>query len=216
MADLLYPHSWQLPVPDAEVPSGDGHGVLVVPGLACPDAIMWPVRRFLHTLGYEAQGWQAGLNLGPTPRAMRILQARLFALNDRTGRRVSLVGKSLGGLLCRELAKLYPDRVRRLILVCSPVQHPVGNRAAPLLYALKDFYAPGISRDLAALSQPAPVPTTALFTKLDGLISWQCCLEVPSPLAENIELPGAYHTTAAMHPLALRVMAARLALADRT
>jgi len=202
-------------VQDASDPVGDGHGVLVVPGLACPDAIMWPVRRFLGTLGYDAQKWEAGINVGPTVRAMRILESRLFALNDRSGRRVSLVGKSLGGFLSRELAKLYPERVRRLILICAPVQHPAGNRAAPLLYALTDHFAPGISRDLAALSRPAPIPTTALFTKSDGMISWQCCLEEPSALAENIELPGAYHTTAAMHPLALRIMASRLALPDR-
>jgi len=186
-----------------------------VPGLGCPDAIMWPVRQFLRTLGYDAQRWEAGINIGPTPRAMRILESRLFALNDRSGRRVSLVGKSLGGFLSRELAKLHPERVRRLILICAPVQHPVGNRAAPLLYALKDHYAPGIPRDLAALSRPAPIPTTALFTKSDGMISWQGCLEEPSAMAENIELPGAYHTTAAMHPLALRIMASRLAPPDR-
>jgi hypothetical protein len=59
------------------------------------------------------------------------------------------------------------------------------------------------------------VPTTALFTKLDGMISWQCCLETPGALAENIELLGAYHTTAATHPMALRIIAERLALPDR-
>jgi pimeloyl-ACP methyl ester carboxylesterase len=58
---------------------------------------------------------------------MRILESRLFALNDRSGRRVSLVGKSLGGFLSRELAKLYPERVRRLILICAPVQHPAAT-----------------------------------------------------------------------------------------
>jgi len=215
IADFLRPVSWQPPVPEADDPKGDGHGVLVVPGLGCPDAIMSPVRRFLRTLGYDAQKWEAGINVGPTPRAMRILESRLFAMNDRGGYRVSLVGKSLGGLLARELAKLHPERVRRLILICAPVQHPVGHRAAPLLYGCKAFYSPAISRDLAALSRPAPVPTTAFFTKLDGMLSWQSCLEVPGPLAENIELPGAYHTTAAMHPLALRIMAARLKLPDR-
>jgi len=66
----------------------------------------------------------------------------------------------------------------------------------------------------ASLSRSAPVPTTAFYTKNDGLVAWRCCLEKPSSLAENIELTGAYHTTAGMHPLALEIMAKRLALPD--
>ncbi len=214
-ADLLHPLHWRTPIPDADLPRGDGHTVLFLPGMACPDLITAPTRRFYTALGYDARGWDLGFNIGPTRRMMTELSRRLLVLSDRSGRRVSLVGKSLGGLMARELAKKHPDRVRRLILVCAPIQHPIANRAAPLLYALRPFLDPTLSRDFAALSQPAPVPTTALYTKRDGLIAWQCCVETPTSLAENIELVSAYHTTAASSVEALRVVATRLAIADR-
>jgi len=139
-ADLASPRYWFSPMPDPGLPTGDGHSVLIAPGMFCNDLFMRPVCNFLQALNYDAQGWQVGLNFGPTKHIMGKLESRLFRLNDRTGRRISLIGKSLGGMVMRELAKKYPDRVRRLILLCAPVQHPVANRAAPFLYLLKPLF----------------------------------------------------------------------------
>jgi pimeloyl-ACP methyl ester carboxylesterase len=214
-ATLAGPGYWLTPKPDPSLPRGNGHTVLIAPGMGCTDLFMRPVCKYFQALGYDAQGWKVGLNLGPTKRIMSRLESSLFSLNDHTGRRISLVGKSLGGMVMRELAKKYPDRVRRLILLCAPVQHPVVNRVAPLLYLLKPLFDESIPNSDEELSRPAQVPTTAFFTKNDGLVAWQCCLERPSSLAENIELLGAYHTTSGMEPFALRVMAERLALPDR-
>jgi pimeloyl-ACP methyl ester carboxylesterase len=215
-ADVARLSTWRSAKPDAGIPLGDHHTVLFAPGMACGDFTSAPVRTFLKEIGYDAVGWDIGVNIGPTRRTMRTLEARLFAHNDRSGRRVSLIGKSLGGFIVRELAKRHPERIRRLILICAPIRHPIANRLAPAMYALAPLFDDGLPRDHKELSQPAPVPTTALYTKTDGLLAWQCCLEEAGPLAENIELTGAFHTTAAMHPLALRAMASRLALPDRT
>ena len=43
---------------------GDGHPVLVLPGLAAGDASTALLRRFLRSRGYAASGWGQGLNLG--------------------------------------------------------------------------------------------------------------------------------------------------------
>jgi len=214
-ADLARPSLWMTPPTDPDLPRGDGHAVLFAPGIGCNDLILASVVKFFRNLNYDAQGWQIGINLGPTKRIMRRLEERLFALNDRSGRRVSLYGKSLGGMVVREIAKKHPNRVRRLILVCAPVQHPVATRVAPLFYALRPLFDSNISSSDAELSRPAPVPTTALYTKNDGLVAWQCTLEQPGPLAENIELHGAYHARAASRPQSLRIAAERLALPDR-
>lgn len=214
-ADLARPACWVTPAPAADLPRGDGHYVLFAPGIGSGDFGTLPVRRFVRALGYEAVGWELGANLGPTSHIVRGLEARLFALNERSGRRVSLIGRSLGGVLLRELAKRHPERVRRLILVCSPVRHPVPSLLAPLVHAFDGAYDPEYPRDPVALSRPAPVPTTALYTKTDGYIGWGHCLEEPGPLAENVELPGARHCTAAMDSLALRRVAERLAIPDR-
>jgi pimeloyl-ACP methyl ester carboxylesterase len=214
-ADLLNPSHWRASAPMVDLPRGDGHAVLFLPGLGCPDLIMAPLHRFYAALGYATYGWELGFNFGPTPGIMPALRRRLFLLNDKSGARVSLVGKSMGGFLAKELARAHPDRVRRLALICAPIQHPVANRLAPILYALRPLFDSAIPRDLAVLSQPAPVPTTALHTKNDGLIAWQCCVEASGPNVENVEIEGAYHTTAATHPAALKIVAERLALPDR-
>jgi pimeloyl-ACP methyl ester carboxylesterase len=213
-ADMTRPATWRTTSPDQYVPRGDGHSVLFAPGAGGNDLIMASVRNFYRDLGYDAQGWKLGLNIGPLKHTVRGLENRLFELNDHSGQRVSLVGKSLGGMLMRELAKKYPQRVRRLILICAPIRHPMVSRLAPIFQALQPFIDPSFHDRPVELSRPAPVPTTALFTKWDGLLAWQCCLEEPGPFAENIELPGAYHTTAAMHPATLRIMAERLAIKD--
>ena len=130
------------------------------------------MRGFIGRLGYATHGWSLGLNLGPTARVVRGLERRLFDLNERHGRRVSLVGISLGGVYQRELAKRYPERVRRLFLVCSPTRHPVASNIGALLFAFERFYDPDYPRAPEALNAPAPVPTTAFYTRRDGFLAW--------------------------------------------
>jgi len=209
---VLLPASWVPPPDDPAFPRGDGHAVMFAPGIGAGDISTWPIRRFVGRLGYQACGWELGANLGPTHKIVTGMERRLAELNDRTGQKVTLVGRSLGGVLFRELAKMHPERVRRLILVCSPVHHPVASLLAPLVLWFDRFYSLAFSRDPALLSLPAPVPTVAFHTKSDGYIAWQHCVEQPSALVENIELPGAGHCTASLHPLALKVIASRLPL----
>src|ERR1700757_3957137 len=52
------------------LPTGDGHPVLVLPGLMAGDDSTWPLRRLLRRLGYRVHGWRLGGNLGPAPVAI--------------------------------------------------------------------------------------------------------------------------------------------------
>src|SRR3954463_13670013 len=45
-------------------PRGDGHPVLVLPGLVAPDTSTRPLRSFLNNRGYAVSGWRQGRNLG--------------------------------------------------------------------------------------------------------------------------------------------------------
>jgi len=101
-------------------PRGDGHPVLVLPGLAAGDATTVILRRFLKTRGYAASGWGQGLNLGLRPGVLEHARDTLRALYLEHGRTVSVVGWSLGGLYARELAKLSPEIVRLVITLGSP------------------------------------------------------------------------------------------------
>ncbi len=213
LAEVIDPRIWARHSHHTALPSGDGHAVLFAPGIGTGDFATGPVRAFTARLGYVAYGWGLGPNLGPTRRVVRGLERRLFDLNERSGRRISLVGISLGGVYLRELAKRHPDRVRRLFLVCSPTRYPPPSRITPLLLALESFYDPDYPRTSDLLDRPAPVPTTAFHTRRDGFLAWQYCLET-GPLAENIEI-DAGHCVASRTPLARRILAERLAEADR-
>ena len=87
------------------LPRGDGHPVMVFPGLGANDATTWPLRRFLRSLGYVTQAWGQGFNFGPRVGVLERCAADLRALAERTGQPVSLIGWSLGGIYAREMAK---------------------------------------------------------------------------------------------------------------
>ena len=104
----------------ATAPRGDGHGVLVAPGLLATDTSTALLRRFLRRLGYDVRGWDLGRNRGPTEAVLDGLPRALAALAGRTGGPVSVVGWSLGGIYARELARQHPGRVRQVITLGSP------------------------------------------------------------------------------------------------
>src|ERR1700738_5547797 len=48
----------------SQAPRGDGHPVLVLPGLVASDTSTRPLRSFLKNRGYAVSGWRQGRNLG--------------------------------------------------------------------------------------------------------------------------------------------------------
>ncbi len=101
-------------------PRGDGHGVLVLPGLLASDASTTVLRRYLRLLGYQVRGWALGRNVGPTTAVLDGLPAALSALAAETGGPVSVIGWSLGGIYARELARQQAPQVRQVITLGSP------------------------------------------------------------------------------------------------
>jgi hypothetical protein len=191
-------------------PTGDGHPVLVFPGMGASDASTEPLRRFLRGRGYLAHAWRLGRNLGPTPEVIHQSRARIRALRQRHGRRVSLIGWSLGGIYARELAKEVPEDVRLVITLGTPFAgHPRATNAWRLFEALhgRRHHAPG---HLDSIRRPPPVPTTSIYSRTDGIVSWQCSVEREGPRAENVEVEAS-HTGMGVHPAVLYAIADRLA-----
>src|ERR1700693_2004991 len=79
-------------------PRGDGHPVLTLPGFLASDLSMAPMRRYLKELGYDAHAWNNGRNIGGVLRMRSALRDRLAAVHTATGRKVSIIGWSLGGV----------------------------------------------------------------------------------------------------------------------
>ncbi|MCP3984980.1 MAG: alpha/beta hydrolase [bacterium] len=189
---------------------GDGHAVLVLPGLLAGDFSTAPLRGFLRDLCYDARGWKLGINRGPEPDKIRALGDRLEHLCDRHGRRISLIGWSLGGIFARELARARPDRVRLVISMGSPFRDISATHATRLVPLRRGDTPHGENRDLHTwLRQPLDVPTTSIYSRTDGIVHWQSCLEEEGPERENIEVDCS-HTGMGFHPTVLEVIADRL------
>jgi pimeloyl-ACP methyl ester carboxylesterase len=195
-------------------PRGDGHAVLVLPGLFAGDFTTAPLRRFLRTLCYDARGWKLGINTGPDAALRESLGARLAHLFGRHGRKVSLVGWSLGGIFARELARAHPEQVRLVITLGTPFRDVSASHAARLVPIRPGGRSLREAAELRAwLRQPLPVPTTSVYSRTDGIVAWRSCLEEEGPLRENVEV-SCSHTGMGFHPATFAVIADRLALPE--
>jgi pimeloyl-ACP methyl ester carboxylesterase len=195
-----------------QAPRGDGHPVLALPGFLASDLSMAPMRRYLYELGYDAHAWRMGRNLGGLARVRDALHSRLAEIHAATGRKVSLVGWSLGGVYARDLALQAPDMVRYVITLGSPFANDVRATNATRLYeALSGERVEDFSELRAAIAGDLPVPTSSLFSRSDGVVHWRTCQCQPCERAENIEVRFASHVGLGVNPAALWAVADRLA-----
>jgi pimeloyl-ACP methyl ester carboxylesterase len=193
-------------------PKGDGHPVLALPGFLASDLSMAPLRRYLTELGYDAHAWQMGRNLGGISRRRAALRDRLAEIHAGSGRKVSLVGWSLGGVYARDLALHAPDMVRYVVTLGSPFANDVRATNATRLYEALSGEVVGSDPDVVnALAGDLPVPTTSIFSRADGVVNWRTCLLRPSAAAENVEVYLASHVGLGVNPAVLWAVADRLA-----
>jgi pimeloyl-ACP methyl ester carboxylesterase len=194
-------------------PRGDGHPVLVMPGWLAGDTSTRALRWFLRDRGYHAHAWRLGRNRGPTPEAVEGMTERLHALHARHGRKISLVGWSLGGIYVRELARRFPDKVRQVITLASPFRD-LGATSMARLYRtglIRQPRTPDPDHEVQRrLRTPLSVPSTNLYSRTDGIVAWRSCVEDDGPARENVEI-RASHCGIGHHPASLLVIADRLA-----
>ena len=189
----------------AAAPRGDGHPVLVLPGLLNTDVYTFVLRNFLRARGHAACAWEAGRNWGRWQALETIVLPAIERLHAEHGRKVSLVGASMGGLYARAAARRAPDLVRAVVTFSSPVRAP---RQASWVTPLYEMVS-GEPAD--ALAAPhAPVPCTSVFSRSDGLGDWRPVLLPPGPMLENVEVVST-HLGMAWHPAVLYLTADRLA-----
>lgn len=196
----------------AALPHGDGHPVLVLPGLMAGDSSTRPLRGVLRGLGYHVHGWRLGRNRGPTAQAVSGMRERLDDLCARHDCPITIVGWSLGGIFARELARRSPDHVRQVITLGSPFRlaRHGQSRAHRVFERYSHLHVEHWQLPLEHGLGPLPVPATSIYSRLDGIVSWQACLDDPGPRAENIAILGS-HFGLGHHPAVLWAVADRLA-----
>jgi hypothetical protein len=191
----------------ATAPRGDGHLVVDIPGWRAPEVTGAPLRGYLRTLGYDARGWGFGTNLGDPRRDVERLSARVLDLVDQEGAPASLVGWSLGGVIAREVARRHPDAVRRVVTYGTPV---IGGPTHTTI-ARAQGAGSGTGRVTRRLDPAAPirVPLTAVFSRRDGIVSWQACIDRATPGVEHVEVSST-HLGMGVDPDVWAVVADRL------
>jgi pimeloyl-ACP methyl ester carboxylesterase len=195
--------------------SGDGHRVLVLPGFTASDLSTGVLRGFLEAKGFEARPWGLGRNMGMA--ALREpLERRFLEESDAAGTPISIVGWSLGGLMGRALARRHPERVRTLVTLGSPLGGRPQDTAAWRLY---QQLSPGTAQERQrergqprglTLTPAAPVPTTAIYSRSDGVVPWQLAREHGGEQTENIEVVAS-HIGLGVNAAVLYAVADRLA-----
>lgn len=195
----------------ARAPHGDGHQVLVLPGLLATDTSTVPLRRFLRHLGYAVHGWKLGRNRGPTSAVVEDLPKAVERLSDRYSESITLIGWSLGGVYARRLARARPELVRQVITLGSPyaMTHPDQSHATNTFNRHAHRHVEDVRQILHPL--PIPVPATSIYSKSDGIVAWQTCREDPGPYRESIAVQCS-HLGFGHHPAVLWLVADRLAL----
>lgn len=195
-----------------DLPRGDGHPVMIVPGFGTHDGHTASLQKALNNLGYTAYGWGLERNLGMTRKVRDALGARLKEINDRHQAKVSLIGWSLGGVFVRELARHQPQLVRRVFTLGSPINgHPDANNVMGVFKFMNRKNPPKLDWDGFQKRRTAPpVPCCAIYSKSDGIVRWDCSLEEEAPNTENVEVTGS-HFGLGFNPQVIRAIAERLA-----
>jgi pimeloyl-ACP methyl ester carboxylesterase len=199
----------------ASTPRGDGHLVLVLPGFATDDRATLFLRAFLAARGFDARSWDLGPNFDHHTVGAggeRIAQS-IRKLREESGRRISLIGWSLGGVIAREAARRSPEAIRQVVTLGSAFAGDPRANSLRLLYELlcgSKVDSPATIERFAAGHHPLPVPSTAVYSKSDGIAAWKNCRALANNITENVEV-HASHFGMVVNPAVFYIVADRLA-----
>ncbi len=207
------------------VPRGDGSGVVVIPGFLGTDLYLAEFHAWLRRIGYRPYFSGIGVNAEcPNLLIQRRLNQTIEKALAETGRRIHLIGHSLGGLIARAVTAQRPNDVASVITLASPLRGTVLNRAvlraaeAVRLRILEDsgtevlpscYTGSCTCNFLNSLQRrvPASVRETAIYTRHDGVVDWRYCMTGNPEV--DVEVPGT-HVGMTFNPAVYCVVAERL------
>jgi len=211
------------------VPHGDGSAVILIPAFLCPDVYLTPLHQWLARIGYKPFFSGIGFNTKcPNLLIRHQLNETIETALAKSGRRVHLIGHSLGGIIARAIAAQRPVDIASVITLGAPfrgtVAHPSILRAAKIVRhrilskhgagVLPDCYTGRCTCDFLeslTCAMPASVLETAVYTEGDGVVDWRYCRT--DRAESDFSVPGT-HIGLAFNPSVYSIIAARLTLAN--
>jgi pimeloyl-ACP methyl ester carboxylesterase len=216
MAVLPYTLPWLM-----NAPKGDGHPVLLLPGFMADEVSLLPMKLFLANRGYDVQTWGFGRNVGFQRRHASALEQKIRYMHHQSGRKVSLVGWSLGGVFALYGAHEAPECVRSVITLGSPVSvDPEGSRSPAMVRALYRLIAHPMGPNVHSMQPRAkklrerkslPMPISCLYSTSDGVVPPQeATIDGDPALHENVRVAGS-HSGLGFNAMVMCILADRLA-----
>jgi pimeloyl-ACP methyl ester carboxylesterase len=196
--------------PAESLPRGDGKMVMALPGFLTGDWAMDRHRAFLRSRGFNVVSSGIRFNAGPTKKTVADLDARLLRWSDRAKGPIALVGASLGGVFARTLAIRFPERVSRVVTLCSPIRFPVTTSLAPFVWALEWRHDAEFKKLAPEVQRNPQAPVLAIYSTTDGIVDWRSCLQDEDATHRNLRIDGA-HTTMGSNPEAQAAVCRALA-----
>lgn len=179
----------------SRAPKGKGQAVMLVPGYLADDYSMRPLGAYLQYLGYAVYYPEMGRNMGKVNTDTMHLGNRVTAVSQAlNGAKLTLIGWSLGGVLTREVARLFPDVVQAVLTLGTPIVGGPKFTSVGKSYAnrnnidLEEFELDVHRRNLMGLSQPI----TSIYSKSDGVVGWQASIDIYNKHAVNLEVTGSH------------------------
>lgn len=176
---------------------GDGHPVVIFPGLGADGHSVATLREHCRSLGYDAFDWGQGFNTGPHGDLDAWLQTLKSQVVDLLGghtQPATLIGWSLGGLYAREIGKLMAPRIRQVITLGTPFNAKADHTNVGWLFRLLSGSSSAIGPALSwRLRTPPPLRTTSIYSRSDGVVAWQTCRhDKQSSLVHDIEVNASH------------------------
>lgn len=194
----------------ARQPRGQGQPVLVLPGYGAGDGSTVLLKTYLRFLGYRARGWGLGRNLGTVSEILPRVLKRVASMARRNAQPVRIIGWSFGGYLARELARDRPDLVRQIITLGTPVIGGPKYTVVAERYRKQGIDVEALAAEVEWRNQIAlNTPVVAIYSRIDGFVAWQACVDRYGSNVENIEVRTT-HIGFGFSPDVYKIIAQRL------
>ncbi|CAN5525952.1 hypothetical protein BH10ACI1_BH10ACI1_12820 [soil metagenome] len=189
------------------VPKGDDSAVIVVPGFLGSDFYLYELYLWLNRIGYRPYFSSIGWNADCLNTLADKLTETIKQAHEQTGKKVHLIGHSLGGILSRSAAAQNPELVESVITLASPFR---GVRSHPKVIQMSEKIRLRIFKNSDKTDFPdcytgrchckavsalntfldKNIRRTAIYTKSDGIVDWNSCITRDAD--NNFEVTGTH------------------------